>query len=104
MVVRECLAVEALCGIKYKQEDLVIKKNTWEYKDQKQEPPLYSENKFNFLKEQNESQEPLTCAAECVAMWGVKILSLKTNFYTLFTCQPSEIIQTSRQLVPSKGN
>lgn len=70
MVVRECLAVEALCGIKYKQEDLVIKKKKTRenIKTKNKNTPLYSENKFNFLKEQNESQEPLSCAAECVAM------------------------------------
>lgn len=86
MVVRESLAEEVICGIKHKQEDLAIKKN-WDYKEQKQEHFLLSENKFIFLKEQNESQL-IWSVQSCGKMRLERRFSVwKFYLFTLFTCQ-----------------
>lgn len=87
MVVRESLAVEVICGIKHKQEDLAMKKN-WDYKEQKQEHSLLSENKFIFLKEQNESQLIWSVQSLWESETWTKILFLK-HLFIYFAYLPS---------------
>lgn len=100
MVVRESLDVEVMCSIKYKQDDyeLAMKKKNWEHKERKQEHSLYSENRFNFLKEQNKVKHIWPAQSLWESETWMKILFGKFIYILCLHAKLSGIIQIPRVL------